>query len=175
MKKNVTNNNNEISDKILNELMSDPTRTDREIAKKIGTYRQKVWRKRKDLEKTGVIWGYTPVLDNHRNGRVLYLLLVKMKPMSLELSKLIIKRNLNHKFDAGKVNLINVLYVNGEYDWVIMFSAPDHSTARKYYDSVRLAYDEHLLEKPAIVDVNFSLIREGKKNPRMEGLDQFVP
>ena len=73
------------------------------------------------------------------------------------------------------IRLINVLFVNGEYDWLIMFSASDHVTARRYYDSLRVAYDKFLLEKPTIVDMNFALVREGKTNPKVMKLHEFVP
>jgi hypothetical protein len=39
----------------------------------------------------------------------------------------------------------------------------------------RLAYENYLLEKPVIVDVNFTLVREGKSNPEIRGLPEFVP
>ncbi|MCK4953518.1 hypothetical protein KAS14_07020, partial [Candidatus Bathyarchaeota archaeon] len=67
------------------------------------------------------------------------------------------------------------LYLNGEYDWIVMFSAPNHAMARRYYDSLRLSYEEYLIEKPVIVDVNFSVVREGKLNPKIEELHEFVP
>jgi hypothetical protein len=73
------------------------------------------------------------------------------------------------------VRLITSLYLNGEYDWLVMFSAPNHAMARRYYDSLRLTYAEHLIEKPVIVDVNFTVIREGKMNPKIEELHDFVP
>ncbi len=57
----------------------------------------------------------------------------------------------------------------------MMLSAPNHATARRYYDSLRVAYGEFLLEKPAIVDVNFALVREGKINPELMKLYEFVP
>ena len=56
-----------------------------------------------------------------------------------------------------------------------MFTAPNHATARKYFDSLRVEYKKHLLEKPVIVDVNFTLVREGKVNPEIEKLYEFVP
>jgi hypothetical protein len=63
----------------------------------------------------------------------------------------------------------------GEYDWILMFSAQNHATARRYYNSLRVVYENYLLEKPVIVDVNFSLVREGKINPQIQKLHEFVP
>ncbi len=79
------------------------------------------------------------------------------------------------EFHKQRVRLLNVLYVNGEYDWLVMFSAPDHATARRYYDSLRVSYADFLLERPVIIDVNFPVIREGKVNPELKRLYEFVP
>ena len=164
-----------ISDQIQEELLKNPKRTDREIAKKLKTYRQKVWRHRKKLEEENHLWGYTTILDESKKEHVVYLILIKMKPMDEKLSNLIINRNIKKEPSKQKIRLINVLYVNGEYDWLIMFSAPNHKTARRYYDSLRVAYNDYLLEKPKIIDVNFTLIREGKINPEINKLKSYVP
>jgi len=168
-------NNKWYKDDVLECLIEDPTRSIREIAKELGSYRQKVWRRKKVLEEDNVVWGYTSIVDESKINHVLYLVLLKMKPMNKELAKLIINRMIMGEYYKQKVRLINVLYVNGEYDWILMFSAQNHSTARRYYDSLRLAYEDYLLEKPVIVDVNFSLMREGKINPEIERLYEFVP
>jgi hypothetical protein len=95
--------------------------------------------------------------------------------MSQELSDLFIRRISKAEPQQQKVRLINVLYLNGGYDWLVMFSAPDHASARRYYDSLRVVYAEYMLERPVIVDVNFLLVKEGKKNPEIEKLQDFVP
>jgi DNA-binding Lrp family transcriptional regulator len=160
---------------ILEQLYKDPTRSDREIAKKIDSYRQKVWRERKKLERKKIIWGYTAVVDESKLNHVVYLILFNAKPMSRKLADLIIQRITKDEAQQQKVRLINVLYLNGGFDWLIMFSAPDHATARRYYDSLRVVYARYMLEKPVIVDVNFLLVREGKINPEIEKLEDFVP
>jgi len=100
---------------------------------------------------------------------------MKMEPMSKELSDLLIERLIKKIPQKQHINLINVLYINGQYDLILMFTAPNHAIARKYYDSLRIKYKEYLLEKPVIIDVNFSLVREGKTNPEIEKLYEFVP
>lgn len=174
----LSKSNNLLSDKktlILKGLILDPTRSDREIAKKIGSYRQKVWRERKKFEQKHLVWGYTAVLDESKLGYVVYLVLLKLKPMSTELADLMTRRISRQEPEKQNIRLLNVLYVNGEYDWLIMFSAPSHATARRYYESLRIAYEEFLLEKPTIVDVNFALVRGGKSNPEIKKLFDFVP
>ncbi|MBN1539866.1 MAG: winged helix-turn-helix transcriptional regulator, partial [Candidatus Thermoplasmatota archaeon] len=60
MKKKKHNGNiKDLDERILKELLEDPTRSMREISKKLETYRQTLWRKKKNMEKENIIWGYT--------------------------------------------------------------------------------------------------------------------
>ena len=68
-----------------------------------------------------------------------------------------------------------MFYVNGEYDWIVRFTAPDHATARKYYETIRLLYSDHLQERPILMDINMSLVAEGKRNPNLGQLYDYVP
>jgi DNA-binding Lrp family transcriptional regulator len=162
-------------DEVLNYLLEDPTRSARDIGKKMNSYRQMVWRKKKELEDNNVIWGYTAVVDESKLNHVIYMMLIKSKPMSRGLADLLIRRITRDEPRKQNVRVINMFYVNGEYDWVLRFSAPDHATARRYYDTIRLLYDEYLLEKPVMIDVNFVLVSEGKSNPEIEKLYDFTP
>ena len=165
----------EYEDKILQSLIDDPTKSDMEIANDLNTYRQKIWRKRNELENEEVIWGYTAVVDESRLNHVSYIVLMKTKTMNKELVDILLKRINQEEPRKQGVRLKNMFYVNGEFDWVIRFTAPDHATARKYYETLRLQYADHLQEKPVMIDINFSLVSEGKKNPRIEKLYNFVP
>lgn len=167
--------NASLDDRILNALMENPTRSDMEIARDLGTYRQRVWRRKKQLEDDGVIWGYTAVLDEKRLGHVSYIVLMKTKPMTDGLVEILLKRLTREEPRKQNVRLTNFFYVNGEFDWVLRFSAPDHATARRYYDTLRMIYDEHLLDKPVMIDVNMCLVTEGKRNPDIENLREFIP
>ncbi len=174
----MSKSNNKVSKKkksILESLIENPARSDREIATQVDSYRQKIWRERRKLEKEKVIWGYTTIVDESEFSYVVYLVLLKLKPMSKNLADLMTRRIIKHEPEKQDIRLLNVLFVNGEYDCLIMFSAPNHATARRYYDSLRIAYEDFLLEKPTIVDVNFALVREGKVNPNIMNLFDFVP
>lgn len=164
-----------LDEKIVNALLSDPTRSDMEIARDLGTYRQKVWRKKKQLEDDGIIWGYTAVLDEKQLGHVCYIVLMKTKPMSEGLVDIFIQRLTGEEPRKQNVRLTNFFYVNGEFDWVLRFSAPDHATARRYYDTLRMLYDKYLLDKPVMIDVNMCLVSEGKRNPQIGDLHNFIP
>jgi DNA-binding Lrp family transcriptional regulator len=161
--------------RLLDYLVEDPTRSVRQTSEDLHANRQRVWRQKRAMEEDNVIWGYSAVVDEVKLGRVLYLVMMKLRPMDRDLVALITERlrtGAPHKQD---IQLVNLLYVNGEYDLIAMFSAPDHVTARRYYDSLRVSYDGFLLAKPVIVDVNFILIRNGKMNPELSRLEDFIP
>jgi hypothetical protein len=70
---------------------------------------------------------------------------------------------------------MDTYYLNGKYDLLVIFAAPDWITSRKYYDSIRIEYEPFLEDRPEIIDVAFSLIRWGKVNPDIEKLREFIP
>ncbi len=159
---------------IIGALLEDPTRSMREIARELNLYRQTVWRKKKEMEGKNLIWGYTAVIDEHKQDRMTFLVLMKMKPLMKEMAEIIVKRIKMNEPAKKDIRLIDVFQVNGEYDWMIRFSTPYHTAARKYYDTLRVVYREHLLEKPILVDVNFILVAEGKRNPEIDHLFDLV-
>jgi DNA-binding Lrp family transcriptional regulator len=162
-------------EEIIRWLLEDPTRSLNEMAKEMNIYRQTLWRRKRKLEEGRVIWGYTAVIDENKMGNVIYLIMMKMKPMTRGLADVIYRRVKNDEMSKSNIRLIDAFHVNGEYDWILRFSAPDHATARKYYDALRVIYEEYLIEKPVIVDVNFILKAEGMRNPEIEKLYNFVP
>ena len=129
----------------------------------------------KNLEKNEFIWGYTAIIDDIRLDRVVYLVLLKMKSMTKELVNIIKKRLIENQPAKYNIRLIDVFHVTGEYDWIIRFSSPDRKTASRYYDSIRSIYEDFLLEKPIIIDINFIIMAAGKKNPKLKKLYEFVP
>ena len=160
---------------IIKWLLDDPTRSLNEMAKQLSVYRQTLWRRKKRLEEENVIWSYTAVVDENKMGNVTYLILMKMKPMSRGLADIIYNRVTRGERIKQDVRLIDAFHVNGEFDWILRFSAPNHASARKYYDALRVVFEDYLIEKPLMVDINFILMAEGKRNPETEKLYDFVP
>jgi len=160
---------------VLKHLLEDPTQSIKELAKRMNSYRQKVWRKKKKLEDEHVIWGYTAIVDETKMDHKMYVVLFKGKPIDRNFADLFTRRIVKNEFCKQDIRLINVLYVNGEYDFIVMFSAEDVAHARKYYDCLRSVYSDYLLEKPVMIDVNFTAIREGKTNPELKKMYDFVP
>ena len=160
---------------IISCLLDDPTRSVREIAKELNCTRQSVWKKKKELEDNNTIWGYTAVIDDIKLNNIVFVILMKMKPLDRKLAEILIGRISGKDVSREGIRLIDVFSVNGEFDWIIRFSTCDHTTARKYYDTLRIVYEDYLLEKPLMVDVNFIMKAEGKRNPHMSKLMDFVP
>jgi len=160
---------------ILNEMLKDPTRSLEEIARSCGSYRQKVWREKRKLEDTNAIWGYTAVVDENVIDWMTFLLLMRLKPLTTDQAKLLINRHLTNAPGKLNIRLMDTYYLNGKYDLLVIFAAPNRRIARKYYDSIRLEYEDYLEERPDIIDVAFSMIRWGKVNPNLLNLKDFIP
>ena len=161
--------------RILNELLKDPTRSLEEIARSCGSYRQKVWREKKKLEDMQAIWGYTAVVDENVIDWKSFVVLIKLKPLTPDQARLLIHRHITNAPGELNIRLMDTYYLNGKYDLLVIFAAPNWITARKYYDSIRLEYDQYLEDRPEIIDVAFSMIRWGKVNPNVEKLKEFIP
>ena len=159
---------------LLKKLLDDPTRSTRKTAEMIGTYDRGVWQRKKELEADHTIWGYTTVVDEQKLGRVVYLALFKLKPITRSLPDLIVEKLIERKDRESDIRLINILYTHGGYGCILMFSAPDHATAKMYYETIRVIFHDHFFD-PLLLDVNFSLLREGKLNPELKRIYDFVP
>lgn len=159
---------------ILDQLLIDARQSLQKIAEKCDTYRQKVWREQKDLEESHTIWGYTAVVDEEKLGWRLFMVFLKTRPMTPEFAQRQIRRLREDVPGTMAVRLIDVYYLTGTYDWVVVFAAKNWATARKYFDNIRKEYWDFTVEKPEMSSVAFTSIRWGKVNPELERLTEFV-
>lgn len=160
---------------LLNLLLEDPTIGINEMAKKLNINRQTVWRIKKKLEKNRKIWGYTAIIDRCKLNERAYLIFGKTKPINKRFLDTLLNRILGNKPYLENIRTLDMFYVSGNYDWILRFSAPDHLTAKKYVNALRETYADQLFEKPVLVDIDFCLIAEGKKNPELKKLYDFIP
>ena len=166
---------NNLKMELLKYLLEDPTLTVNKIAEKLGTYRKRVLRRKKELEADHAIWGYTTVIDDSKVNHILYVAQFKTKPISKAFADLIIERLTTGAPSEEGVRIIDVFYTNGEYDCLIKFSAPDRATARKYYENLRVIYKEFFRGDPSLSDVNFPIVKDGKLNPEVEKIYDLLP
>lgn len=162
-------------DPLLKSLFEDPTRSPNQLADELRINRQKLWRDKKRMEEEGIIWGYTAVVDETKVGGVTYLILFKSKLIDREVIEVAIKRIKDERYREQAVRVINVLYVNGEYDILLMFSAPDALTARRYYEEMAKTFGKFTQGKPVLMEVGFPILREGKPNPEIERFRDIIP
>jgi len=161
---------------LLNCLMENPTQSISKIAEKTNMYRRTVWQKKKELEEDHTIWGYTTIIDESKLNFVSFIALFKIKPLlSKKFPDLIINRLTTDAPSKIGVRLIDVLFTTGEYACVIRFSAQDHITAKRYYETLRAIYNDYFLGDPLLFEVDFPLVMGGKLNPEIEKLYDFLP
>jgi DNA-binding Lrp family transcriptional regulator len=70
--------------KILTELQKNSNESIDTIAKHCSFSRPKVWRTIKQLEESRMIWGYTAVVDEQKQGLQKFILLIKRSMQALE-------------------------------------------------------------------------------------------
>ena len=75
----------------------------------------------------------------------------------------------------GNIRVLLSVYLNGDYDWMIMFTAPSHELARRYYNEIYTDYEKWIVERPKVMDINYFLIKEGKINPELSNIFNFIP
>jgi len=153
---------------VLHHLLQDPTQGTNKIAQKTGMNRRTIFQVQKDLQEDQTIWGYTTVVDEKKLKRVVYLLQFKTKPLTTEFADIIFKRLTTHEPEKHGVRILDVGYVNGLYDVLIMYSAPDHETARQYFETLRVIYKDHFLDEPLVSQINSYFVKNGKLNPRLK-------
>ena len=99
------------------------------LAKKCGFSRQKVWRIIKRLENDKTILGYHAVVDNEKIDIKKYLILIKRTTKSM--TKETIDKLTKIKTKQENVNIDDVYYVNGSYDFFISVTSPDIKQVKK--------------------------------------------
>ena len=159
--------------KVIKLLLKDSRQSPNEIAEKLGFSRQKAWKIIKRLEKNKTIWGYTSVINEGINGRNIYFAFSKHKtPIFVRINEIVrdVQEDTEYKFNIG---ILGSYYINGTYDWIIIFSAKDIRDAKKFCDHVQSQYMDQL-ERIDLNECIFPLIKYGKLNPNIEKLKEFA-
>ena len=160
--------------KILEELTKNANKSINEIAKSCGFSRQKVWRIIKNLEKNNTIWGYTAVIDEEKQGKKHYIVLIKRtnKPLDKELIDKITSRELVDKTKKIGVEIITSIYTNGEYDWIICFNASDIKEAKGFVEALNKLFEGYI-DKIHLIEKMFAADKCGIENPEIKRLYEF--
>ena len=159
---------------ILNELLDDCRRSMNNIAEACYKSKQRVWRRIKKLEKENVIWGYSAVIDESKIGWNLYMVLIKIGPQTLEAVNKVIDRHLDpNALGRENIRIIESYYLNGLFDWIVVFAAPSIIDAKKYCGYLEIVYAD-FVEEVELLEIIFPVARCGKINPEIEKLKEFA-
>ena len=160
--------------RILEELRKSANKSINDIAETCGFSRQKVWRVINNLEKNHTIWGYVAVVDEEKQDKKGYILLMKRtnKPFPQELINKIIDRDLAKKGKKIGIEMTNSYYTNGLYDWVICFNANDIREAKSFVEEFNKLYEGYASEVH-LIEKMFSAVSCGVTNPDIKKLNDF--
>ena len=157
--------------KIILELKKNSRQSPHEIARKLGFSRQKVWKIIKELEKDHIIWGYTAVVDDM--DRSIFFAASKLKkPIYQNIEKII--ENVQEDTESMlNIGLIGSFYINGIYDWLVVFSAENILDAKKFCTHIQKQH-ENYIDRIELMETIFPLIKFGKLNPNLDKLKEFT-
>jgi DNA-binding Lrp family transcriptional regulator len=175
MKKKENAQNSNIEEKILEELQKNCRLGLDEIGKKCGCSRYKVTRVIKKLEENNTIKGYTVVLNPRKLNYKHFIIL--MKRSSLPLDPELIKKNplprLNEFVPDTNIKSVASLYVNGNFDWVLAFTARDIAEAKNFQNMMLKLYNKYI-EQLELLEVVGPLRMNGFELLTEEELQQLM-
>jgi DNA-binding Lrp family transcriptional regulator len=120
--------------KVLIALQKNSKNTISSIAKDCGVSRQKVKRIITQLEEDQVIWGYTAITDEKKQGQLKYVLLIKrsMNKIEKKTAEKIASLQYDEEYTRQGITIESSYYIHGEYDWMILFTAQNLRDAKKF-------------------------------------------
>ncbi|PNX49643.1 MAG: hypothetical protein BV457_00895 [Thermoplasmata archaeon M9B1D] len=160
--------------KVLKQLRKNANKSINDIANSLGFSRQKVWRIVKNLEKNNTIWGYSAIVDEQKLGKKTYILLIKRsnEPMKKEILHKMARRDFMERIEKLGVESLTHMYMNGVYDWLIYFNAPDIRIAKNYVELLNRTY-EGFVSDIVLQEVMFTAQNSGVTNPNIESIVDF--
>jgi DNA-binding Lrp family transcriptional regulator len=160
---------------VIEKLMEDARQSPHEIAEQCGFSRQKVWRIINKVEDNNKLWGYTTVVDDNYDDSNTYYALIKTKALFGELIEKATKKITSgeHKAEELGITLSCFCYLNGEFDWIMIFSAKNLLDAKVFVGFLRKEYDK-FIDHISLMSCVFPLIKMGKINPNIEQLKEFA-
>ncbi len=161
--------------KLLLELQKNSKENIDTIAKYCGFSRQKTWRMIKQLEKDHEIWGYSAIVDTEKQGLQKFILLLKRSNLPFEKKDIddIVNGRIGDMFEKLGIRILTTYYIQGEYDWVVIFTAEDIRQALKVRDLLanKLSYAS---EKINLSQVLVALREHTVINPDQQLLKDLI-
>jgi len=132
--------------KVLDELQKNCRINIDEIGKKCDCSRYKVSRIIKKLEKSKAIIGYTTAINPNIINLKYFILLIKRssEPLNQNISKHVAMGDFTDLLPEIDVKIIDTLYLNGYYDFMITFTTDDITKAKETYNRLIEIYSKYI-------------------------------
>jgi DNA-binding Lrp family transcriptional regulator len=140
------------------------------LAKRLKFSRQKIWRIIKGLNKSGVIWGYTTVVDNEMRSLKSYVLMLKRSSKPMDEKTLDAFVSLTSSTGAS---IESMFYMHGEYDWILSFTAPDIKMAKRFCETILTTYPG-VFAQVSLLETLVSVRKHHVANPNVKKLKEFL-
>ena len=142
------------------------------LAKRLKFSRQKIWRIIKGLNKNRAIWGYTTVVDNEMRSLKGYVLMLKRSGKTMDEKTLDAFTSQQMQDNLG-VTIESLLYVHGEYDWILSFTAPDIKMAKRFCETLLTAY-RGVFARVSLMETLVAVRKHHVVNPNVKKLKEFL-
>jgi Lrp/AsnC family leucine-responsive transcriptional regulator len=174
-KKNIIDTEDEDTVKILTALQKNSKNSYDLIAHRCGFSRQKVWRVIKQLEENNIMWGYTVVSDEQKQGLQKFVLLIKRSLQKLEekTADIIASNKLEADYLKMGITIESSYYLHGEYDWVLIFTTKNLKYAKKFSNLLMEMYPGVIL-KVNLMQVLYTKRTHHIFNPETQKLKDFL-
>ena len=128
--------------KILAEIQKNAQESFNSIGKRCSFSRQKVWRIVKKMEADHLIWGYVAIADDQKQGIQRYILCLKRSTQNMdeELKEQLASYRFSEELFKLGITIEDCYFVSDEYDWVIVFTAQDVVTAKRFTNLILTKY-----------------------------------
>ena len=161
--------------KIMAELEKDSNESLDALAKRLKFSRQKIWRIIRRLDENRVIWGYTAIVDDESRSLKGYVLMLKRssKPMDEKTLNTFMSPRLQEVASGIGVSLESIYFVQGEYDWILTFAAPDIMQAKKFCETLLTSYPGVFMQM-SLVETLVTVKKHHIANPNATKLKDFL-
>ncbi len=161
--------------KVIAELQKNAKGSIDAIAKNCGCSRQKVWRIINRLEENKTIWGYASIVDDEKINMNRYVMLIKKSVTQIDNAvEKIVKLTMQRKGEEIGVNIDYSLYLHGEYDWMLIFTAKDIKHA-KIFGEILISQYSDVIKDVKLMETLFTVQKAGITNPEVEKLKEYIP
>lgn len=160
---------------VLLSLQKNSKNTISSIAKNCGVSRQKVKKIISQLEEDHVIWGYTAITDEKKQGQLKYVLLIKrsMNKIDKEIAEKIAFLQFHEEYIRQGITIESSYYIHGEYDWIIVFTAQNLRDAKKFSTMLIENYP-NIIIKVNLMQILYSQISHHIISPSPQSLFDFL-